>query len=172
MVPWTVELERVDWNAYACWCGERGHLADDLRQIITARSVAEMGAASLDGHVEDQGMLADVAVPAAGVIMAALHEDLGADARSELIITLWRCVLGAEDESGRAAIQQQVRAGIWAIYREATHGDTETALDILECVEQDTARLDAFREAVRSRLDKRRRRRQAPTGWGGGREGR
>ncbi|MFI9563404.1 hypothetical protein [Streptomyces rishiriensis] len=83
MTPWTLEIDRIDWNAYACACGERGHLGDDLRRIIEARSLAEWGGASLDGHVEDQSMGADVAAPAIGVMMAALQEDLAVHTRSE-----------------------------------------------------------------------------------------
>lgn len=132
MAPWMIELSRIDWGAYDCRCGERGHLGEDLRQIVSARSLAEMGAATLEGHVEDQAMVAPAAAPATGVIMAALQEDLAPVVVEELMLTLWRLVLGEADESVTAEIHEQVRDGIWLVYREATRGDTETALEILE----------------------------------------
>ncbi|MFI5873900.1 hypothetical protein ACIBAH_15875 [Streptomyces sp. NPDC051445] len=155
MEPWKIELSRVDWSAYECACGERGHLGGDLQRIIEARSLGEWGGASLDGHVEDQSMVADVAVPAVGVMMAALQEDLAVPTRSEFMINLWRLVDGEADESVTEEIHEQIRDGIWLIYREATNGDTETAMEILECVERDPARLEHFRTAVARRLSKR-----------------
>ncbi|AJF64043.1 hypothetical protein [Streptomyces vietnamensis] len=150
-----IEIDRIDWGAYECRCGERGHVGQDLRRIISARSVAEMGGVTLAGHVEDQAMLAPVAVPATGVIMAALQEELSADTRDELMLTLWRVVLGEDDESVKTEIYDRVRDGIWTLYREATRGDTEAVLDILEYVEHDGARLEHFRRAVAPRLAKR-----------------
>ncbi|MFE5588916.1 hypothetical protein [Streptomyces sp. NPDC056549] len=155
MIPWAVEIDRIDWDAYACRCGERGHVGEDLRRIISARSAAETGGVTLDGHVEDEVMLAPVAVPATGVIMAALQEELSADTRDELMLTLWRVVLGGDDESVKREICDRVRDGIWTLYREATRGDTESALEILEYVERDSARLEHFRRAVAPRLAKR-----------------
>lgn len=155
MTPWAIEIDRIDWNAYTCACGERGHLGDDLRRIIEARSLAEWGGASLDGHVEDQSMVADIAVPAVGVMMAALQEDLAVPTRGEFMINLWRLVVGEADESVTGEIHEQVRDGIWLIYQEAARGDTETALEILECVERNLARLEYFRKAVAPRLAKR-----------------
>ncbi|MFJ3766790.1 hypothetical protein ACIPQJ_20350 [Streptomyces sp. NPDC090082] len=155
MVPWTVEVDRIDWQAYACRCGERGHVGEDLRRIISARSAAETGGATLEGHVEDEVMIAPVAVPATGVIMAALQEDLRAETRDELMLVLWRVVLGAVDEREKAEIHDRVRDGLWILYREAARGDTESALEILEHVEHDSARLAHFRAAAAPRLKKR-----------------
>ena len=150
-----IEIDRIDWGAYECRCGERGHVGEDLRRIISARSVTEMGGATLDGHVEDQAMLAPVAVPAVGVIMAALQEDLAPVVRDDLILTLWRVVLGEARESVKTEVYERVRDGIWSVYREAVRGDPEAALAILEYVEHDSARLDHVRPAVAPRLAKR-----------------
>ncbi|MFF9813534.1 hypothetical protein [Streptomyces sp. NPDC014006] len=150
-----IELSRIDWGAYECRCGEGGHVGEDMRRIISARSLAEMGVATLEGHVEDQAMVAPVAAPAAGVIMAAFQEDLAPVVVEELLLALWRLVLGEADESVTAEIHEQVRDGIWLIYREATRGDTETALEILEYVERDRARYEHVRQALAGRLAKR-----------------
>jgi hypothetical protein len=101
---------------------------------------------------------ARLAVPAVGVMMAALQEDLAIPTRSEFMINLWRLVVGEVGDSVRAEIHEQVRDGIWLIYREAVRGDTETALEILEYVERDPVRLEHFRKAVAPRLAKRTRR--------------
>ncbi|MEU8616830.1 hypothetical protein [Streptomyces sp. NPDC048623] len=156
MNPWLVELERIDWTAYECLCGVSGHVGRDLQQIILAQSVAEMRGASLDGHVEDNSVVADVAAPAVGVIMAALQENLASNVRNKLMVTLVRVVVGEASEDVSAAIHEHVRDGLWTIYGEATRGATEIAIDILECVEHDQARLEYFRNALQPRLEKRR----------------
>ncbi|WP_030200416.1 hypothetical protein [Streptomyces sp. NRRL S-87] len=153
--PWMIELKRVDWDAYDCYCGGRGHVGDYLAQLIQARSEAEMAGASLEGHVEDEAGLAPVAAPAVGVIMAAFQEDLAPVVRQDLMLTLWRVVLGASEEPLADEVYPKVRDGIWALYKEAAQGDTESALEILEYVERDTGRFAAFKKALQSRLDKR-----------------
>ncbi|MFJ1868809.1 hypothetical protein ACIOD1_29910 [Streptomyces sp. NPDC088097] len=152
---WMIELERVDWDAYACFCGGRGHVGEYLAHIIRSRSLAEIGDASLEGHVEAEAGLADVAVPATGVIMAALQEDLAPVVREDLMLTLWRIVLGVSSDPMKEEVYPKVRDGIWALYKEAAQGDTEEALEILEHVEHDPQRLAAFKSALKSRLNKR-----------------
>lgn len=151
---WMIELERVDWDAYACYCGGRGHVGEYLARIIRARSLTELSDASLEGHVEDEAGVGDVAVPATGVIMAALQEDLAPVAREDLMLTLWRIVLGVSSDPMKEEVYPKVRDGIWALYKEAAQGNTEEALEILEYVEQDPQRLAAFQSALKSRLDK------------------
>lgn len=110
MTPWAIEIDRIDWSAHTCACGERGHLGDDLRTLIEARSLSEWDGASLDGHVEDpSSTVADVAVPATGVMMAALQEDLAPATRDEFMINLWRLVLADADDGVTQEIHPPVR---------------------------------------------------------------
>ncbi|WP_326611938.1 hypothetical protein OIE62_17325 [Streptomyces scopuliridis] len=108
-------------------------------------------------------MLFQVAPHAVPVILAALAEDLPPFVRGHLLTTLWQLVTGeshlSESEAGEPELEEEccaaAREGIWLLYREAVSGDTETALDILEFVDPDTDRFEAFRSATAARAGKR-----------------
>ncbi|MFB6983139.1 hypothetical protein [Streptomyces scopuliridis] len=159
-----IELARHDWAALRCGCHESGaHLPETFTRLLEARSVEETAGYGLAGHLEEQSMLFQVAPHAVPVILAALTEDLPAYVRGHLLTTLWQLVTGeshrSESEAGEPELEEEccaaAREGIWVLYREAVSGDTETALDILEFVDPDTDRFEAFRSATAARAGKR-----------------
>ncbi|MFD3437672.1 hypothetical protein ACFWU3_09240 [Streptomyces sp. NPDC058685] len=160
------ELERHDWAALRCGCRESGaHLPETFSRLLEARTIEETVGHRLDGHLEEQSMLFQVAPHAVPVILAALQEeDLPAFVRSHFLTVLWRLVTGeshrSEAEAGSPDLEEEccagAREGIWLLYHEAVSGDVETALDILEFVDPDEARFEAFRSALQDRLKKKR----------------
>lgn len=152
-----IEVDRIDWTAFRCGCGDSGgHVGEDFRRLLRATSPEEVIDCTLSGHVEDQAMLFEVALPAVGVILAGLHEDIAAFVRGHFLVTLWRVVAGephpTEIQNGRELLDQEclevAASGLWDIYNEAMSGDAETAVDILEFIERDESRLSFFKGAL------------------------
>ncbi|WP_344329879.1 hypothetical protein [Streptomyces globosus] len=124
--------------------------------LIEARTVEETIGNTLDGHLERQSMLFQVAPHVVPVILAALTEELPQFTRDHFLNMLWYLVTGeshaTEVESGRPDLviecRAAVREGVWLIYKETVSGDAETALDILEFVDRDSIRFAYFRSIV------------------------
>ncbi|MBA2808701.1 hypothetical protein E0500_015165 [Streptomyces sp. KM273126] len=163
-----LELERLDWSGYQCGCGESAeHLKETFRELLDAESAETVPGRHLENHLEVSGLLFRAAPEAVPVLVAALGEDLPRGRHRYLLTALWHLVAGdshrSETEAGQPDLgdecREQARQGLWLYYDEALHGDTGTALDILELVEDDEERLEHFREAVRPRLEKQLRRR-------------
>lgn len=66
----------------------------------------------------------------------------------DLMLTLWRTILGVSSDPLKEEVYPKVRDGIWVLYEEAAQGNTEDAPEILEYVEHDRKRLAAFKERV------------------------
>lgn len=156
-----LELARHDWAGLRCGCRESGaHLPETFSKLLEARTIEETVGYRLDGHLEEQSMLFQVAPHAVPVILAALQEDLPRFVRSHLLTVLWRLVTGeshrSEAEAGLPGLEEDccaaAREGIWPLYHEAASGDVETALDILEFVDPDRQRFENFRSALAARL--------------------
>ncbi|MEU4652774.1 hypothetical protein AB0G32_02290 [Streptomyces sp. NPDC023723] len=127
-----------------------------LVTLIEARTLEETIGHTLDGHLEREAMLFQVAPHAVPVMLAALTEDLPQYARTHFLNMLWYLVTGeshsTEVEAGLPDLEMDcrsaVREGIWLIYKEATTRDSETALDILEFTDADARRVEDFRSGV------------------------
>jgi hypothetical protein len=147
------ELARYDWPALACGCGRNAaHIPSAFRAILTFDEAA--GGPSLTDHIEVEGSLFQAAVPAVSVILAALASPITAYARDQFIDSLWYVAHGEPDPTeaaqGRAdlveACRERMREGIWIIYREAfSKRRAETAMDILEMVDDDRQRFEEYR---------------------------
>lgn len=155
-----IELGRHDWASLRCGCGETGaHLPFSFTALIGADSLEETVGYTLDGHLEQQSMLFQVAPHAVPVILAALAEELPQFVRSHFLEMLWYLVAGeshaSEVDAGLGDLEIECRAavgeGIWLIYKEASSGDSETALDILEFADPDSVRFSQFRSVVTGR---------------------
>lgn len=159
-----VELGRHDWASLRCGCGRSGaHVPSSFTALLQARTVEETIGHTLDGHVERESMLFQVAPYAVPVILAALTEELPSFVRSHFLGLLCHLVTGeshtTEVEAGLPDLEVECRAavgeGIWLIYREAASGDRETALDILEFADSDSSRFEHFRSVVTAGRKKR-----------------
>lgn len=128
-------------------------------RIVDAATPADMYGANLDGHLEVEGNLFEVAVPAVGVILAALAGELPVFARSSLLLTLVGLVGGDSHHSEMAAgrthlgdeCRYRAREGLWLVLREG-HGErAELVEDIIAQVDNDSARLSYYTEVLRRR---------------------
>jgi hypothetical protein len=153
-----IELGRHDWASLRCGCGKSGaHIPASLTALIEARTLEETVGYTLDGHLERQSMLFQVAPHAVPVILAALTEELPRFTRDHFLNMLWYLVTGeshaTEVEAGLPDLEEDcvsaVREGLWLVYREAASGDSETALDILEFADPDIERFQYFRSRVK-----------------------
>ncbi|MFD7462122.1 hypothetical protein ACFV8X_34015 [Streptomyces sp. NPDC059868] len=158
--PVRAELDRYAWGRLRCGCGEGAeHVPDLFRRVLEAETYAEMADADLDGHLIDRGGLFEAAVPAVGVILAALTEPLSDHARAYLVTLLWHLVAGdphpSEEAYGRAHLdgecRMRAREGLALILREAVSGERETAIDILELIDVDGERVEHYRRFAAKR---------------------
>ncbi|WP_157902826.1 hypothetical protein [Streptomyces jeddahensis] len=154
------EIGRFDWGQLRCGCGGTAeHVPGTFERLVEAESAEETLGADLEGHLEVQGELFEVAVPAVSVILAALADPLCDTSRNYLLSVLWRVVLGeahpSEAALGRTHLAQEchlrAREGLPLIFREALAGDSETAVEILEFVDLDEKRVDYYRQAAQNR---------------------
>ncbi|MFD5559085.1 hypothetical protein [Kitasatospora griseola] len=134
-------------------------MPDLFRAIIEAESAAEVVGVGLEGHLEIEANLFEVAVPAVGVILGAMSGSLSPFARSQLQIMLWRLVYGeshgTEVAVGRARLGDEcrlrAREGIWIVLQEGLAGDGEMMVDILEAIDLDDARLSYYKNIIDDR---------------------
>ncbi|WP_109777819.1 hypothetical protein [Streptomyces sp. CG 926] len=154
----TIELQRHDWAALRCGCGKSGaHIPSSFTALLEARTLGETVGHTLDGHLERESMLFQVAPIAVPAILAALTCDLPPFTRAHFLNMLWYLVTGeshsTEVAAGLPELEEEcrfaVREGIWLIYKEATSGDSETSFDILEFVDLDSGRFEHFRAMVK-----------------------
>ncbi|MEU8659931.1 hypothetical protein [Actinoplanes philippinensis] len=143
------EIGRHDWSRLRCGCGEpAGHVADMFRTLIRAPEAGDASGVDFDGHLERLGGLYEPAVPAVGVILAALAGEPPAHARADLIFLLAILVSGDShpDEEARglhtlgADVRHRAREGIWVILRHVFGPDRDDAGTILEIIDPDAAR--------------------------------
>ncbi|WP_329369777.1 hypothetical protein [Streptomyces sp. NBC_01483] len=133
-----------------------------FQRLAEAEIPEETFGADLEGHLEVQGELFEVAVPSVSVILAALADPLCDTSRNYLMSVLWRVVLGESHPSevtrGRTHLAQEchlrAREGLPLIFREALTGDSETAIEILESVDLDDKRVDYYRRLAQNRKRK------------------
>jgi hypothetical protein len=154
------EIERHPWHTLRCGCGEpAGHVAQMLRTIVQATDPEDHFGAVLSGHLEVDGNLFEVAVPAVSVILAALAGELEPAARNQLVGALCVVVAGephhTEVAAGRTHLREEcryhARHGIWTILHHGFGKNRDDVVDIIEMLELDDARRDYYLDVLRAR---------------------
>jgi hypothetical protein len=166
------ELERHDWASLSCGCGESAdHVPLMFEAILTAGTPQDMIGYTLDNHLEIGTNLFEAAVPAVGVILAALAGDPSPLARRHLLDTLCHLASGdshaTEQVRGRTRLGDEcrlkAREGYWLIARAGLTGsadDAETAADICELIDLDDERSGYYQALLRERMSTKTRRRR------------
>ncbi|MET8411784.1 hypothetical protein ABZV34_27435 [Streptomyces sp. NPDC005195] len=158
-----IEAQRIDWSSLRCGCGETGaHIPEVFARLLQARTPSEIADATLDGHINVQSLLFEVAVPVTSLIAAALQEDLPEAVRVQLLDHLLTCVAGeshwTEVEAGAPEIEVDcqivAREAIWTLYQEYASGHAMLARYILEEVDPDQERFSFFDAKLISRIQK------------------
>jgi hypothetical protein len=143
------ELARHDWSRLRCGCGSTaGHVPEIFEKILAADSAGDAVGYALDGHLEVETNLFEVAVPAVGVILAALAGPISEFSRGQLIAVLWYMVSGESHSTevalGRSRLGDEcrlkAREGIWIIFHYAVNRRDETAMDIVGLIDLDEDR--------------------------------
>ncbi|MCO5992326.1 WD40 repeat domain-containing protein [Actinoallomurus rhizosphaericola] len=146
--PWCRMVEKIRWSDLRCGCGNSGaHLPAALAGLLSARTGREPSGRGLAGHIEEQGMLFEVAVAVTQVLLIALEGDLPAASRRTVLSVLLDMVSGeshySEARSGRPDLefecQRIVRERAGVLYRElreeTTPGGSAYASEILRYVQ-------------------------------------
>jgi hypothetical protein len=170
-----LELDRHDWAGLRCGCGDSAdHVPLQFEAILTAETPRQMVGYTLDDHLEVSGNLFECAVPAVGVILAALAGHPSTLARSVLLDSLSRLVTGDPHYSEAALgagdlgeqCRDQARDGFWIIMQAGFTGsadDADMAADICEAVDTDERRAGFYHARLRERVAyKTKRRRSRP----------
>ncbi|MFI8233650.1 hypothetical protein ACIGDI_32970 [Streptomyces sp. NPDC085900] len=151
-----VEIDRYDWSAFTCGCTKTAaHLADDLLRLASAQSSEEARALHIENHALIQSIPQEPAVHVASVLMAALAGDLSPGARFVCLDLLGGLVFSDDDDSSEKC-RQIARQGLWVLYRDlwsgASPGIAACAYYVLRAIEDDEARLRAYRNTGRFAL--------------------
>ncbi|MET8102371.1 hypothetical protein ABZV29_39020 [Streptomyces sp. NPDC005236] len=163
MRPSLIQAERIDWHSLRCGCGETAaHIPETFARLLEARTPSEIAEATLDGHINIQSLLFEVAIAVTSLIAAALQEDLPEAVRVQLLDHLLTCVAGeshwTEVEAGAPEIevdcQIAAREAIWTLYQEYVTGHAMLARYILEEVDPDQERFSSFDAKLSSRIQK------------------
>lgn len=147
------ELERHDWDALRCGCGQSaGHLLATLETILAGG--ASGAVRSLDDHVVVQSILMPPAPAVCAVIMAHLADGMAVAQEQEILWLLLALVAGEVDgDSVEDSLQircvETVRDGLWLLYRAFLDASGPVskgyADDVLDVVEWDPVRLEQYR---------------------------
>ncbi|MCO5966777.1 WD40 repeat domain-containing protein [Actinoallomurus soli] len=110
LAPWCRMVEKIRWSDLRCGCGNSGaHLPTALAGLLSARAGREPSGRGLAGHIEEQGMLFEVAVSVTKVLLIALEGDLPAASRRTVLSLLLDMVSGeshySEARSGRPDLE-------------------------------------------------------------------
>lgn len=166
------ELDRHDWAALQCGCGDFAeHIPLMFEAIIEARTARDMIGYTLDDHVELGTNLFEASPPAVSVILAALAGELSPMARSHLLLALCRMVSGesyvTEGAAGRTHLGDECRArcreGLWVVGQVGLTGSADEAEDaalIFELVDLDEARSRFYQSALLDRMKAKTKRRR------------
>lgn len=157
------ELDRHNWAALGCGCGRSAeHVPTMFEAIITAQSREDFAGRTLFNHLEIATDVVECAVPAVGVILAALAGRLSAPARHLLLETLYTVVAGGTHDSelqmGNWDLDEQCRGkareGLWTVLQVGLTGDAhdaDLAADICELVDPDGPRSAFYQARLRER---------------------
>lgn len=147
-----IELGRHDWASYRAPTSNGPPVAEVFTGLLDGGPPT--AGYSLEQRLETQSMLYEIALPATGVILAALAGGpLEPWAENDLLNALHTIVYGephrTELELGHSDLAERcvarAKAGIWTMYSVMRRSNAEWLLDILETVDEDRERLAAFR---------------------------
>jgi hypothetical protein len=157
------ELDRHDWTALGCGCGRSAdHIPTMFEVVVTAQTPEDFAGRTLYNHLEIGTDVVECAVPAVGVILAALAGELSGPARRLLLETLYTVVAGGTHDSelqmGNWDLDEQCRGkareGLWTVLQAGLTGsaqDAEIAADICELVDRDEGRSAFYQARLRER---------------------
>ncbi|GAA1198633.1 hypothetical protein GCM10009654_64150 [Streptomyces hebeiensis] len=156
-----IEVSRIAWEEFRTLGDRSEGVPDALRRLFAARTEDEAMSAywDLENVVVVQGRLYAAALPTVSVSLAALLDDLSADARDLVLELIHQIVAGEADEDEVARgngdlgdrCREAARAGLWLVYRELGTRRRETAEAVLERIEADGARRAAFLAGLRGK---------------------
>ncbi|MGY6024198.1 hypothetical protein [Streptomyces spinosirectus] len=130
--------------------------------MLEAGTSSEIADSTLEGHINNQSLLFEVAIPVTSLIVAALQENLSEAVRLEMLDHLLTCVAGeshwTEIDAGAPEIeidcQIAAREGIWSLYQEYATGHVMLARYLLEGVDKDRERFAYFDGKLIGRIQK------------------
>lgn len=140
----------------ACGCGRAAdHIPRDFQKSLQAPPPDQTGEGWAEGHAYVQSNLMQPAVAAASMVMAALAGGVPDEHRRQLFIVLATLVNGEQDDIADSCLEL-VRSGSWLLYEEITSGrDVDSAsyaFEMLELIDGESPRLDAFHRVVATNL--------------------
>ena len=149
-----IEIQRVEWHTFREAGGNPQALGSSLEGLLASKTPenAEKRYWELENHVVVQGQLYSSALPVVSVILASLCDPFPRHVRISLLELLFQIVSGEAHESevfsGRpdlgAECREIARSGLWLLYRELRHGESEAAGEVIGRIETDPERLAAF----------------------------
>ena len=151
----SAEIERVNWEGLRELNGSAAGVPDALRGLLCAQNNAEAEQFywKIENHVVVQGRLYEAAEHVIPVLLAALLDGADRETTISVMEIIFQIVAGStaeeEIERGNSQVVElchlRAREGLWVIYRELAGGNRDAALEILEHIELDVERLDAYR---------------------------
>lgn len=146
------ELLRLDWSLIREADGPATDVPVALRDLLSAKSPEEADDAywRLENHVVVQGQLFEAAKFAVPILMAALVKaDRPRHVRIGVLELLFQIVNGVPHEEevvrGFADLgdrcKSEARDGLWLLYRESLEGEQNAAKEIIQLIDEDSARL-------------------------------
>jgi len=162
------ELRRKDWSRFRDvkafvrpdYIVSSAYVPDAIIGLLNSKDADEVEHFywQLENHVVVQGHTFEAAEHLVPVLVAVLHEDLTQSVRSAVLELLFQIVaygpsqyevdLGNVDLTNRCRIA--AREGLWRLYQmylSGSDGGSEAVYIILEKIETDQDRLEAFRRA-------------------------
>ncbi|GAA3375490.1 hypothetical protein GCM10020367_43500 [Streptomyces sannanensis] len=156
-----IEISRIGWSDFHTLGDRSENVPGALRRLLAAGTEDEaMGAYwELENVVVVQGQLYSAALPTLSVLLAALLDDLSVDARDLVMELIYQIVAGEADEEEAARgnsdlgdrCRDSARSGLWPIYRELGTRRRESAEAVLERIETDKQRLNAYLAGLRGK---------------------
>ncbi|GIF24524.1 hypothetical protein BJ973_008002 [Actinoplanes tereljensis] len=148
------ELGRLDWRSYRAPEAGGPSVPEVFARLLDGGRQSDAAGYSLYGRLETQSMLYEIALPATGVILAALAGGRLEDWVEDEFLTILHTIvysephrteyeLGNDDLAERCVAK--ARDGVWTLYGILRGSNAEFVLDILEAVDDDKDRLAAFR---------------------------
>ncbi|GAA4519354.1 MULTISPECIES: hypothetical protein [Nonomuraea] len=147
---YNVEVERHDWPALTVCGGTAVEIPQTVEAMLSSSDADEVERHywQLENRAVVQGQLYSSAPPLVSVLIAALLGELSRPARIGALELLYQLVTGTSHPEEAEAhpdlgdeCQKKAREGLWVLYRELLHGESDAAKDILDVIETDPGRL-------------------------------
>ncbi|CAN7536290.1 hypothetical protein LJR118_003858 [Acidovorax sp. LjRoot118] len=149
-----MEIRRIPWSTLRQAGGTAEQVPHALMDLLSAPTpeLATNAYWRLENHVVVQGQLHQAAEPVVSVLVAALMEDQPRHVRLGVLELLFQILAGSAHESEIAlgnegidnACRHRAREGMWLLYKELMHGERDAAREVIELIEPDSARFNAF----------------------------